>query len=184
MPLPLLLVGAAVGSLLAHDSHKDYLAALDRDRCIPSKTNGGREPSEILPSPRKTALIPGTLVCCEVFEAFLHTGVVVDDNTIVELHGSGLIRAVSKQRFLDQRSGKNIFIACKRSGDPFMFNLIDELATKDVFNFYEYHLLKANCYRHTWRWLSGEDLAIESFTDFSKKLSDKLGDEIYWDVVL
>jgi len=184
MPLPLLLVGAAVGSLLAHDNHKNYLAAQDRDRFLASKTNAGREPSEILPSPRTTVLVPGSLVCCEVYEAFIHTGVVVDDNTIVELHGSGLIRAVSKERFLQHRSGKNIFIACDHSGAPFIFDSIDQLASKDVFNFYEYNLLSSNCYRHTWRWLSGIDLAIESFSDFNGKLTSKLGAEIYWDVVL
>jgi len=184
MPLPLLLVGAAIGSLLAHDNQKDFLAAQDKDRFITSKTDTGREPSEILPSPKKTALVPGSLVCCEVYEAFIHTGVVVDDNTIVELHGSGLIRAVSKERFLQQRSGKNIFIACDRSGAPLIFNSIDQLATQDVFNFYEYNLLTSNCYRHTWRWLTGIDIAIESFGDFNGKLTSKLGEEIYWDVVL
>lgn len=184
MPLPLLLVGAAVGVLFAQDKHKDYLEQLDIDRKILSKSTVGREPSEILPSPMVTELIAGTVVCCEVFETFIHTGVVVDNNTIVELHGSGLIRAVSKKRFLEQRSGKNIFIACNRSGTPLNFNLIESLAPKDIFNFYEYELLQSNCYRHTWRWLSGEDVVIVSFSDFNNKLSNKYSEVIFWDVVV
>lgn len=184
MPLPLLLIGTAVGALLAHDNQKIYLKKLDEDRLVLSKPTVGREPSEILPSSMSTNLIAGTIVCCEVFEAFIHTGVVVDNNTIIELHGSGLIRAVSKERFLKQRSGKHIFIACDRSGAPFNFSLIESLAPQDVFNFYEYDLLKVNCYRHTWRWLCGVDVVVESFTDFNDKLSTKLNEKIYWDVAL
>lgn len=182
MPLPLLLVGAAVGALLAHDKQKDFLKAQDIARRNNQQV-AGREPSEILPSPIFSSMVIGSIVCCEVYEAFIHTAVVVDENTIVELHGSGLIRAVSKARFLNDRSGKHIFIACDSAGHPYTFSRIEESASADVFNLYDYDLFKGNCYRHTWRWLTGEDIVIESFGDFNKKLSNKLNKEIYWDVV-
>lgn len=184
MPLPVLLAGAVVGAVLAHDNHKSFLRQLDNDRDNSLKLDTGREPSELLPSPKNVTMIPGTIVCCEVFEAFIHTGVVIDDNTIVELHGSGLIRAISKKRFLDERSGQHIFAACDRLGRPLVFSLIQELASQDIFNYYEYHLLNANCYRHTWRWLTGEDITIERFKEFNQKLSQKAGSEVYWDVVI
>ncbi len=182
MPLPFLLLGAAVGSVLAHDNQKSFLEEQDKARrCDFNAT--GREPSEILPSPMFTEMLPGAIVCCEVFEAFIHTGVVVDENTIVELHGSGLIRAISKKRFLEERSGSRIFIACNNDGTPYTFSRVISGASKDVFNFYDYDLLKANCYKHTWRWLTDEDIAIKSFSEFDNKLKVKLGQNIYWDVV-
>ncbi|MGB1299228.1 MAG: hypothetical protein ACPG8A_13175 [Psychrobium sp.] len=184
MPLPVLLAGAVVGAVLAHDNQKSYLREIDYDRYNPLKPDTGREPSEVLPSAKKVEMVPGSIVCCEVYEAFIHTGVVIDDNTIVELHGSGLIRAVSKNRFLADRSGSHIFIACDRQAQPLVFSLMSESASQDIFNFYDYDLLKANCYRHTWRWLTGEDIAIERFKEFNKKLSQKAGGEIYWDVVV
>lgn len=182
MSLPLLLVGAAVGSLFAHDKQKDFLKAQDNSRRH-NNSPTGRDPSEILPSPLSSPMVVGAVVCCEVYEAFLHTAVVIDVNTIVELHGSGLIRAVSKDRFLRERSGKNIFIACDLRGKPHTFSDIESLASADIYNFYEYDLLKSNCYRHTWKWLCGEDASIENFSDFNHKLSCKLNEKIYWDVV-
>lgn len=184
MPLPVILAGAVVGAVFAHDNQKSFLRSLDSDRRNPLRPDLGREPSEVLPSPKHVALVPGSIVCCEVYEAFIHTGVVIDDETIVELHGSGLIRAVSKKRFLADRSGSHIFAACDRQGIPLTFSRMMDSASQDIFNFYNYDLLKANCYRHTWRWLTGEDIAIERFTEFNKKLSQKTGSEIYWDVVV
>jgi len=184
MPLPILLAGAVVGAVLAHDNQKSFLRQLDNDRKDGLQSDTGREPSELLPSPKTIKMVPGTVVCCEVYEAFIHTAVVIDNDTIIELHGSGLIRAISKKRFLDERSGQHIFSACDRYGQPLVFSLIEDLASKDIFNFYDYHLLHANCYRHTWRWLTGEDIAIERFQEFNEKLAQKAGSKIYWDVVV
>lgn len=182
MPLPVLVIGA-LAALYAHDKHKAKLHRLDNARCDLLQPDLGREPSEVLASPKMIDMQAGTVVCCEVYEAFIHTGVVIDSDTIVELHGSGLIRTVSKKRFLKQRSGERIFMACDRVGSPLIFSLINQLAPRDVFNHYEYDLLEANCYRHTWKWLSGEDMAITTFSEFNEKLAQRVGSPLYWDVV-
>jgi len=181
MPLPFIIAGAALGALFLHDQQKDQLKDQDRHRHLKAKGAMGREPSDILPSAKTAKLVPGTIVCCEVFEAFIHTGIVVDDNSIVELHGNGLIRVISRQRFLDDRSGQQLFIACDVNANPLVIEPSIDRAANDVFTYHEYDLFKANCYRHTWRWLSGEDKAIKSFDDFNRLLSDLAQQPIYWD---
>lgn len=184
MPLPLLLAGAALGALFVHDKEKQHLARQDQNRYLKSHDVMGREPSEILPSERYAELVPGAIVCCEVFEAFIHTGIVIDQHTIVELHGNGLIRAISPQRFLAQRSGEHIFIACDQQGDPLVVEAATNRAAGDVYTHYAYDLFNANCYRHTWRWLTGEDKGIGSFEDFNRLFSKLHNQPIYWDCVV
>ncbi len=181
MPLPLLIIGAAVGSLLLHEDQKEHLKDQDENRHKKIDHHMGREPSEILPSKFQRKLQPGAIVCCEVFEAFIHTGIVVDDDTIVELHGSGLIRAISKKRFLEGRSGKHIFVACDQEGKTIQLPSAEQRAAEDIFTFHEYDLLQANCYFHTWRWLTGEDTPIDSFSTFNKQLSRLTNAAVYWD---
>ena len=184
MAFPLLLAGAALGALFLHGDQKEHLAAQDRSRHLPTTGPMGREPSEILPSSHHAKLVPGAIVCCEIYEAFIHTGLVIDDNTIVELHGNGLIRAISPQRFLKARSGQHIFIACDSHSTPIIVNASTQRAVNDIFTYHEYDLLKGNCYRHTWRWLCGEDKAIESFEEFNRLLSGFTKQPIYWDRVV
>lgn len=183
MPLPFIIAGAAIGALLVHDNEKKHLKRQDASRHILSDGPMGREPSEIHPSEATTHMVAGSIVCCEVYEAFIHTGIVVDRDTIVELHGNGLIRAISAKRFLQKRSGKHIFIACDNQGKPLIVDSAIEHAAADVFNFYEYDLFTSNCYRHTWRWLAGEDRAIKSFESFNRLLSSLVNQPIYWDRV-
>jgi len=183
MPLPFIVAGAALGALLLHDHEKEHLKRQDRTRHAPINDVMGREPSDIHPSTRYTSMVPGSIVCCEVFEAFMHTGIVIDDNTIVELHGNGLIRAVSPQRFLAKRSGKHLFIACDQASNPLVIAQCDDNAASEVFSYYEYDLFESNCYRHTWRWLSGEDKTIKSFEEFNRLLSTLTKQPIYWDQV-
>jgi len=183
MPLPFIIAGAALSALYVHDKEKDHLKSQDQTRHQPQSEPMGREPSEILPSTKSAVMVPGAIVCCEVFQAFIHTGIVVDDNTIVELHGNGLIRAISPQRFLENRSGKHLFIACDKASNPILIDEVQDNAARDVFNFYQYDVFDSNCYRHTWRWLSGEDTAIKSFEDFNRLLSQLTKQPIYWDCV-
>lgn len=181
MPLPFIIAGVAVGALLLHGEKKSHLKNQDSNRHIHPNDAMGREPSEILPSPKLAQLVPGSIVCCEVYEAFVHTGIVIDRNTIVELHGNGLVRAISPQRLLSKRSGKHIFIACDQAAEPFVIDSSIENAVSDIYTYQEYDLFKSNCYRHTWRWLSGEDRVIKSFKEFNRLLSGLTKQPIYWD---
>ncbi|MDP2559542.1 hypothetical protein [Psychrobium sp. 1_MG-2023] len=181
MPLPLILLGTALSSVALYSEQKSHLRKQDRQRFRPNNHDMGREPSELLPSKHLVRVMPGSVVCCEVYQAFQHTGIVVDDDTIIELHGSGLIRAVSFKRFLHGRSGKNIFIACDRRAQPIVVNQAIGAAVNDIFTFHRYDLFTANCYRHTWRWLTGLDREISSFEQFNRLLSAQAKQPIYWD---
>lgn len=183
MPLPFILAGAALGALFLHNQEKSHLKRQDRERHISKSGAMGRDPSELHPSGKYTQMVPGSIVACEVYNAFIHTGIVVDSNTIVELHGNGLVRAISPQRLIAQRSGTHIFIACDQSSNPIVIEESIDKAASDIFSYHEYELFNANCYRHTWRWLCGEDRAIKSFEEFNRLLSVLAKQPIYWDRV-
>ena len=186
MAVPLLLIASALGGLYLNEQHKKALMQQDINRRLPldkseSKEVIARWPSDAYPSSLLVSPVPGSLVCCSVYQAFDHTGVVIDDDTIVELHGSGLVRAVSAKRFLSERSGRHIFIACDQAGQPFVFPDAVQQAVQEVFHFYNYHVFKQNCYRHTWMCLTQQDHQIDSFEHFNQLLSDTVKASIYWD---
>ena len=98
MALPLLLIASAFGGLYLSDQHKKALIQQDANRGLPLDTSTaketiGRWPSDAYPSSLSVTPVPGSIVCCSVYQAFDHTGVIIDEDTIVELHGSGLVRA-------------------------------------------------------------------------------------------
>lgn len=191
MPLPLLLLGAAtfVGAAVAvskaneHHRHKERLRMSldDVEPHVGDKDGAQKMPSEVLTSDIQVKPVPGCLVCCSVYSAFDHTGIWLDDDTIVELHGSGLIKAISSQRFLNNRSGNAIFVACDSKGTPLVVDGTIERAADQVFNYREYDVLKNNCYRFSWYCLTGEEQIISSFDKFNNALAKLHGKKIYWD---
>jgi len=186
MPLPIFLFGAGViGGLFINEQHKKYLRKQDADRGVYKKTNKAmaRAPSDLVPSKKSHKMIPGAIVCCHVYGGFEHTGIVIEDDLIVELHGSGLVKAVSSRRFLSSRSGDNIFIACNQAGDAFSYSNAALKAQEEIYKFYEYNLFECNCYTHSWFCILGNDERIKSFDDLNQKLSDLNQEPIYWDKV-
>lgn len=186
MPLPIFLLGASVISgLIINEQHKKSLRQQDINR-LDYKVNKniiGRMPSDILPSNKSIKMIPGTIVCCHVYGGFEHTGIVIDDELIIELHGSGLVKAVTPKRFLSNRSGENIFIACNKAGDAYSFTNAIKRAQEEVYKYYEYNLLECNCYAHTWYCIGGAKEKITDFDDFNEKLFTLTQQAIYWDKV-
>ena len=81
-------------------------------------------------------------MCCGVYNGFIHTGVVIDHNAILELHGSGLARAVSYKRFLANRSGANIFVASDALGHPLNTKLEVNRVSSELFAYHKYHISK------------------------------------------
>ena len=53
----------------------------------------------------------GSVVVCEIFHLFEHSGIYIGEHEIVELQGTGLVRAVSFNRFFAGRTGKHLFVA-------------------------------------------------------------------------
>lgn len=191
MPLPLLLLGAAtvvgaavtVGHLNQKHQHKERLrmGRDDIDPHVGDKNGAEKLPSEVLTSDILVKPVPGSIVCCSVFSAFDHTGIWLDEDTIVELHGSGLIKAVSHKRFLHNRSGNAIFVACDSKGTPLIVEGTPQRTAAEVFSYREYDLLKNNCYRFSWYCVSGEEKQLGSFSDFNNVLAKHHGKKIYWD---
>lgn len=184
MPLPIFIIGASiVGGLLINDQHKKYLKKQDSDRLEYKTKNNiiARSPSDLLPSSKSQKMIPGTIVCCHVYGGFEHTGIVIDDNLIIELHGSGLVKAVSAKRFLSSRSGETIFIACNKVGEAFTFYDAIERAQQEAYKYYDYHIFECNCYTHTLSCIIGRIVKLNSFEDFNTQLYQLTQESIYWD---
>ena len=182
MPLPLLF-GISATAVLANTYYRKELAeqdALRRQHLNPSNPIG-RYPCDDYPSDFHVTAEIGNVVCCGVYNGFIHTGIVIDHNAILELHGSGLARAVSYKRFLANRSGANIFVASDALGHPLNTKLEVNRVSSELFAYHKYHISKLNCYSHTWYCITGKWLPFASFEIFNQALSKKFGQSIYWD---
>lgn len=182
MPLPILL-GVSVAAVFANALYRSELAKQDEQRTLGVKTGSaiGRYPCDHFPSEYQVVPAIGSVVCCGVYNGFIHTGLVIDDNLVLELHGSGLSRAVSFKRFLQDRSGKHIFIATDKLANPMAFDLDTSRIAGQLFAYHNYHVSKRNCYSHTWFCITGQMRPFASFEIFNNVLSNMLKQSIYWD---
>lgn len=190
MVLPIFWLGGAAVSaiLLADERTKRRDIELNRllgKTAQKSKTNplpsGYLSPSQWQNSHKAVAPKPGSIVCCFVYGIIEHTGIWLDDNTLIELHGSGLIRAVSTKRFLAGRTGSKIFIACSHDHQALFDDAALVRAEKAIFTYREYDLFDNNCHRFVWACLSSEETSLPSFNDLNKRLSGHFKQDIYWD---
>ncbi|MFV7784011.1 lecithin retinol acyltransferase family protein [Shewanella marisflavi] len=188
MALPLLwLGGAALGAALIADAkHKQKQLTLDRRLGRAPKAPIGERVSPLSPSVLhlgevKVAPKPGALVCCFVFGVIEHTGIWLGDDTLVELHGSGLIRPVSATRFLAGRTGSRIFVACDHQHQPLIGESVLERAEQAIYQYREYDLFDNNCHRFVWSCLTGEEKSISSFDKLNRLLAAHFAQAIYWD---
>jgi len=199
MPLPLLWIGAGlVGAALTADHYCDKAQELaDEDefkrlnlQSIDSFDDDESEeaavakfPSDVLTSQVTAQPVAGAIVCCGVFGAFDHTGIWVDDNLIVELHGCGLIKAVSVERFLRHRSGSSLFVACDSNAQPLVVDGSAERAAEQVFNFWLYQVRDNNCHRFVWQCVNEHTERVADFSEFNHLLAKKHHKKVYWDKV-
>ncbi len=171
MALPLLWLGAGALALLAT---KEY-------------SNETRIKSRIalMPSEGKQSVIPvdGAIVSCGIYGLFEHTGIWLDGN-IIELKGNGLIRGISTKRFLQNRSGEFIYIACDQAEQPLVAELAAKRATEQLFQYSEYHLFKNNCHKFVWQCISGEKQQLTRFSDLNSKMAAFFNSSIHWQKAL
>ncbi|RDV27406.1 hypothetical protein DXV75_05075 [Alteromonas aestuariivivens] len=124
----------------------------------------------------------GSVVCCGIYEVFQHTGIWVDDQ-IIELKGNGLVRAVSPRRFLADRSGNRIYVACDGNLRP----LVDEQAITrsvgQVFSYSEYHVWSNNCHRFVFSCISGKKQPVTRFGELNEKMYRHFGTVVHWQPV-
>jgi hypothetical protein len=167
MPAPLLWLGVSAITLLAGVKYSND-NDLDESVCrLPGKTDKKVEP------------INGAIVTCGVYGLFEHTGIWVDGN-ILELKGNGLIRGVSPKRFLQERSGDSIYIACDDNQTPLIGPETADRAISQLFNYSEYDVIKNNCHKFVWHCISGEYIPLTRFSALNHKMAVQFARTIHW----
>lgn len=167
MPAPLLWLGASAIAILAG-------AKYSNDKCLEKSVSRlpGNSAIEVEP-------VNGAIVSCGIFGFFEHTGIWVDGN-ILELKGNGLIRGVSPNRFLQTRSGDDIYMACDNHNRPLIQADAADRALSRLFSYSEYDVIKNNCHKFVWQCISGEDMPLTRFSALNQKMAERFATTIHW----
>lgn len=192
MPLPLLWIGAAAVSALAVKGLADDRQSQQRKRfnycraqtladLAPYESAIATYPTDMLLTEQKVKPVAGAIVCCGIGGVLDHSGIWVDENTIIELDGNGLIKPVSAQRFTDTRTGKGIFIACDSLGVPLASEMAAQRAVAQIFQVRDYHLLDNNCHQFIWECFQTDSKKVTTFKALSLNVADLFDRVVYWD---
>jgi hypothetical protein len=167
MALPLLLFGASALAILASNEY--------------ARDQRNQNSLAILLTDQQKKIKPenGAIVSCGVFGVFDHTGIWLDGN-IIELRGNGLIRGISPQRFLQGRSGSQIYIACNQHNEVLIESAAIERACVQLFQYSEYDLIKNNCHKFVWNCVTGERNQLTRFSELNRLMANYFGCEISW----
>jgi hypothetical protein len=193
MPLPLLWLGAAAVSALAVKSAADDRKAQQKQRGRYRKVQSLIDlkrhespiaiyPSDYFSTAQRVKPQIGAIVCCGIGGVLDHTGIWVDDDTIIELDGEGLIKPISVKRFTKERSGKHIFIACDSNALPLACSNAADKAISQIFQARKYHVLDNNCHQFVWQCFTGEQSKVVTFKDLNLRMAKKFNRKIYWDL--
>ncbi len=193
MPLPLLWIGAAAVSALAVKSLSDDRRSQQNKRNRYGRVQKLKDlerhespiaiyPSDVMSTAQVVKPKVGAIVCCGIGGVLDHTGIWVDNNTIVELDGEGLIKPISVARFTKERSGENIFIACDSEAQPLACEQAAQTALAQIFQLREYHVIDNNCHQFIWQCFRPGDKKITTFKDLNINISKYFDRKIYWDL--
>ena len=193
MPLPLLWLGAAAVSAFAVKSAADDRKAQQKQRGRYRKVQSLIDlerhespiaiyPSDYFSTEQRVKPQIGAIVCCGIGGVLDHTGIWVDDDTIIELDGEGLIKPISVKRFTKERSGKHIFIACDSNALPLACSSAADKAIAQIFQARKYHVLDNNCHQFVWQCFGGEQSKVVTFKDLNLRMAKKFNRKIYWDL--
>lgn len=185
MALPV-IAAIALGVAALHESNKAQYKRIEQDRLKDdsgSSLTVAKSPSDYYSSHTNVMPTPGSIVCCEVFNLLDHTGIWIDQDTIIELSDSGLVKSVSCQRFMEERSGKNLFVACNHQHEPIVIDGCESRAIQSVFSYREYDVINNNCHRFVNYCLTGVDSELTLFSSLNSQLANLSGRNIYWDKV-
>lgn len=122
----------------------------------------------------------GSLLVCEIFQLFEHTGIYIGEGAIVELQGTGLVRAVSAARFLQDRSGQQLWVACNTLGQPIASELVASRAISQIYTYQRYDLIHNNCHRFSASCITGRPEPVTSFFDLKTELAQFWRTDIRW----
>jgi hypothetical protein len=167
MPVPLLWLGAGVIASLAAVKYSNDKKLQESVSSLPGNTD-----IKVVPK-------NGAIVTCGVYGLFEHTGIWVDGN-ILELKGNGLIRGISPKRFLQERSGDDIYIACGSNNIPLIQPETAERAISRIFSYSEYDVFNNNCHKFVWHCISGEDIPLTRFSALNQKIAERFATTIHW----
>ncbi|WP_034474170.1 hypothetical protein [Aestuariibacter salexigens] len=168
MPAPLIWLGAGLAAIYAgsqyarHEQKRaGHVGVFPGDCDIPVRPENG------------------AIVCCGIYELFQHTGIWVEDS-IVELKGNGLVRAVSPHRFIEDRSGNQVYVACDAQLNVLHDELSAQRAARQVYQYLDYDVIDQNCHRFVWETLSGRDARITRFAELNACLCDYFSTPVHW----
>ena len=172
MPAPLLWLGAGLAAVYAGTQYARH----------EQKRSGH---VAVFPGDCKIKVAPrnGAIMCCGIYELFQHTGIWLD-GSIIELKGNGLVRAVSPERFIEQRSGRQIYVACDRAYEPLSDELAAQRAAQQLFSYRPYHVIDHNCHRFVWEVLSGKSVELTRFAELNARLHDYFTTAVHWQPAL
>jgi hypothetical protein len=168
MAIPLLWIGAAAVATYAGVKYGDRL---EQSRGAVKHFPGQ---SDVPVTP-----VSGSIVSCEVFGALEHTGIWVDDY-IIELNGSGLVRSVSPTRFLKDRSGCHIYVACIDGYTPIGHADTAHRAITQLYTYRPYDVLHNNCHHFVWEMLDQSGHRVGRFSQLNQQLAHKYGQPVSW----
>ena len=171
MPVPLIWLGAGIAALYAGDK----LNKSNRENRLRIHHYPGEGKRLIEP-------VNGALVCCGIYGMFDHTGIWVDGD-IIELKGNGLIRGVSPDRFMENRSGEEIYILCDINGNALVAPNTTNNAVAKLYQYSEYHIISNNCHRFVWNCINGDDKKITSFKELNDELHQFFGCALSWQII-
>ncbi|GAA5134230.1 hypothetical protein [Thalassotalea piscium] len=193
MPLPLFWLGAASLSALTvkaladdrklqQQKRRRYASVQTLKHLARYESPIATYPSEMLSTTERTSPKVGAIVCCGVGGVLEHTGIWTEDNMIIEFDGNGLIKPISPTRFIKERSGKNIFIACDSNADPLCCETAASRATEQLFTSRPYHLIDNNCHQFIWQCFKPNDTPLSTFKALNLRLAHYFNRKIYWDL--
>jgi hypothetical protein len=168
MPAPLLWIGAAcLGLYASNKANNAYMRSKQIVAQLP-----GESDSWIIP-------LDGSVVTCGIYGVLDHTGIWVDGK-IYELSGAGLIRCISPERFLDNRSGNEIYVACDQLYRPLASPEVAARCIDNLFQMRDYDVLDNNCHKFVLEMLLGKRVDITSFSELNKALSQLYLETVSW----
>lgn len=168
MPIPLLWLGAGLAA--------GYSALRYADKEHADSHALGASPGTIT-----TPVSPadGSVVCCGIYGVLEHTGIWVDGR-IIELAGNGLVRAVSPERFLQNRSGEHIFVACNDREQPLAEDAIAFRAAHKVYTYMPYNLIDNNCHQLCASLMTDSQASLTGFGELNSLIAASYRSKVYW----
>lgn len=194
MALPLLWLGAAALSAFAvrdvatertlqQQKRREYAAPQRYDALESPQSAIASTPSDVFFTKQQVKPEFGAIVCCGIAGILEHTGIWIGEDTIIELDGNGLIKPVSSSRFIGERSGKHIFIACDSTATPLASADAAARAIALIYQYRDYHLLQNNCHQFVWQCFVDGDQQLTTFNALNKRLASYFNRRVYWDLI-